>query len=104
MNVKSTIQWATPYSIGLLLALAGAALVGFLLLRWASGRPIAPARRAGLFALRCLILAVFAVILFNPVRVDVTPGTVERPRVFYLVDTSQSMALGGKTSRWDQVV
>ena len=94
MNVKSTIQWATPYSLGLLLALAVAALAGFVLLRWASGRPIAPARRIGLLALRLAILAILGLIIINPVRVDETPGAVERPKVFYLLDTSQSMAIG----------
>ena len=33
-----------------------------------------------------------------------TPGTVERPKVVYLVDTSQSMALGQKSTRWEQVL
>ena len=79
MNVKSTIQWATPYSLGLLLAVAVAALAGFVLLRWASGRPIAPARRPGLLVLRLAILAILGLIIINPVRVDETPGTVERP-------------------------
>ena len=39
MNLKSTIQWATPYSLALLLAFAAvAAVAGFVLLaldRWA---------------------------------------------------------------------
>ena len=104
MNVKSTIQWATPYSLGLLLALAVAAVVGFALLRWASGRPIAPARRVGLLVIRLAILAILGLIIINPVRVDETPGTVERPKVFYLLDTSQSMAIGKGATRWEQVV
>ncbi|HKI17293.1 MAG TPA: hypothetical protein VKA15_05415, partial [Isosphaeraceae bacterium] len=104
MNVKSTIQWATPYSLGLLLALAVAAVAGFALLRWASGRPIAPAQRRGLLVLRLAILAILGLIIINPVRVDETPRTVERPKVFYLLDTSQSMAIGKDKTRWDQVV
>ena len=104
MNVKSTLQWATPYSLGLLLALAVAALAGFVLLRWISGRPIAPARRIGLLALRLAILAILGLIIINPVRVDETPGTVERPKLFYLLDTSQSMAIGKDSTRWEQVV
>ncbi|MDR3636297.1 MAG: hypothetical protein P4L84_21015 [Isosphaeraceae bacterium] len=104
MDVKSTIQWATPFSLGLLAAFAASVLTGYLLLRWASGRPIEPARQRGLLVLRLAILAVLGLILFNPVRVDVTPGAVERPKVFYLVDSSQSMALGKGTTRWDQVV
>ena len=104
MNVKSTIQWATPYSLGLLLAFAIAVLAVFALLRWSSGRPIAIARRPALLVLRLAILAILGVIIINPVRVDETPGIVERPRLFYLLDTSQSMAIGKHTTRWDQVV
>jgi uncharacterized membrane protein len=104
MNVKSTIEWATPYSVGLLIALAIAALAGFALLRWASGRPIAPSRRPALLVLRLAILAVLVMIVINPVRVDETPGPVERPKLFYLLDTSQSMAIGKGSTRWDQVV
>jgi uncharacterized membrane protein len=104
MNLKSTIQWATPYSLGLLLALAVAAVAGFALWRWASGRPIAPARRPGLLALRLASLAILGLIMINPVRVDETPGTLERPKLFYLLDTSQSMAIGKDTTRWDHVV
>ena len=45
-------------------------------------------------------------ILLNPVRVEESPGTVERPKVAYLVDASQSMALGqGEgASRWDRTL
>src|SRR5262249_29362850 len=51
------------------------------------------------------ILALVGLILLNPVRVDETPGPVERPRVFYLLDASQSMAIGkGTSTRWEQVV
>ena len=92
--IKTTIQWASPFSLGLVLALAVAAALAFVLLRRAAGGPLAPARRRGLWALRGLILAVLALILLNPVRVEETPGAVERPKVVYLVDTSQSMALG----------
>ena len=103
--MKTTIQWATPFSLGLILALAFAAVLIFAAMRWAAGGPIAPSRRWGLWALRGLILAVIALILLNPVRVEETPGAVERPRVVYLLDTSQSMALGkGDRTRWDQVV
>jgi uncharacterized membrane protein len=104
MNIKSTIQWATPYSLGLLLAAVAAAVACFALLRLASGRPIAPARRLGLLVVRLLILAILFLIIINPVRVDETPGTVDRPKVFYLLDTSQSMAIGKSSTRWEQVV
>jgi uncharacterized membrane protein len=104
MNVRSTIQWATPYSLGLVVALALAALAAYAILRFFSGRPIGPARRAGLLVIRLAILAILGLILINPVRVDETPGTIERPRVFYLLDASQSMAIGKRATRWEQSV
>ncbi len=102
--VKPTIQWATPFSLGLLLAAAVVAVAGFALLRLTAGRPIAPARRLGLLVLRLAIMTILGLIIFNPVRVDETPGTVERPKLFYLLDTSQSMAIGKSSTRWEQVV
>jgi uncharacterized membrane protein len=104
MNVRTTIQWATPYPLGLLLGLALAVAAAFALLRWASGRPVASARRPVLLALRLLTFAALAVVLVNPVWVDRIPGAVEKPKVVYLVDTSQSMALGKGTTRWERVV
>lgn len=101
---KTSLQWASPLSIGLGAASAVAAIIAYAALRWLAGAPIAPSRRWGLWALRGLILGVLVVILLNPVRVEETPGAVERAKVVYLVDSSQSMALGepGNT-RWDQV-
>jgi uncharacterized membrane protein len=104
MNVKASIHWAMPCSVGLLLGLALVALAGFALWRWASGEPIALARRAGLLVVRLAILAILGLILVNPVRVEETPGTVERPKVFYLLDASQSMAIGKGPTRWDQAL
>ena len=103
MDVKSTLQWASPYSLSLVLGLAALVVVVFVMLRWAAGSPIAPARHLGLLVLRTLILGVLALILLNPIRVDETPGAVERPKVVYLVDTSQSMNLGKAATRWQQV-
>ena len=104
MNVESTIQWASPYSFVVLLGLTLGAVAALALLRWLWGRPIAPARRAGLAVVRLLILAAVASILLNPMRVDTIPGSVERSKLVYLVDSSQSMALGTGTTRWERVV
>jgi uncharacterized membrane protein len=104
MNLKSTIQWATPFSLGLLLALALGAVAVYLLLRFVSGQPIAPARRLGLLAIRLAVLAILGLIIVNPVRVDETPGAIELPKLFYLLDASQSMAIGKGATRWDQTV
>ncbi len=104
MDFAANFQLATPVTIGLALGLTALALVVFLLLRLGTGGPIALARSTGLVAIRALILAIVMLILINPVRVAMTPGTIERPKVVYLVDTSQSMALGQKSTRWEQVL
>ncbi len=104
MDFPANLQLATPVTLGMALGLTALALVGFALLRVGTGGPIALARSTGLLALRALILLILVLILINPVRVAVTPGTVERPKVVYLVDTSQSMALGQKATRWEQVL
>ena len=102
---QTTYQWATPVSLGLALALAGAGAIVFAWLRRRVGGPLAPARSRVLWGLRAAILAVLSLILLNPIRVEETPGAVERPQVAYLVDTSQSMALGqANQTRWDEVV
>ena len=55
-------------------------------------------------AVRLALLAIVGLIIMNPVRVDETPGVTELPKVMYLLDASQSMAIGKGTTRWDQVV
>ena len=101
--ITTSLRWSSPFSIGLILTLAAVAALGFLVLRKVAGGPLVPSRRWGLRAIRLAILGVVAAILLNPSRVEETPGLVERPKVSYLIDTSESMALGqhGRT-RWDQ--
>ena len=101
----TSIHWAAPLSAGIMIASVVAALLAFAALRRAAGGPIASARRPGLLAIRAAVLAILAAILLNPVRRQETPGAVERARVFYLLDSSQSMALGdpGRT-RWDRAL
>ena len=50
--IKTTIQWASPFSLGLVLAWPSRRPLAFALLRRAAGGPLAPARRRGLWALR----------------------------------------------------
>ncbi|MGH7134886.1 MAG: hypothetical protein ACREHD_04050, partial [Pirellulales bacterium] len=57
-----------------------------------------------LWILRGAILAVVGVVLLNPVRVDELPGPVERPEMFYLLDTSASMQMGSPKTRWNETL
>ena len=93
--------------LGLLLLCLGAGSIvamplAVLLLRMLLGPANAVSRRGSLWALRGTILVVVIVVLFNPVRIDESPGPVERPEMFYLLDTSASMQMGSPLSRWDE--
>src|SRR5262245_22963082 len=83
-----------PWLAAALLALAWA--------RQRGGPPVPRSRHAVLRLFRLGALAALVAIGLNPVRVAVTPGTVQRPEVHVLLDTSQSMLLGSPESRWHQ--
>ncbi|NQT11208.1 MAG: hypothetical protein HQ582_00565, partial [Planctomycetes bacterium] len=91
-----------PVSAGLIGGLVLAVVALFLLARRLAGPPTGIARRWGLFAVRTLVVVALLAVLANPVRVDESPGEIERAKVFYLVDTSESMALGDGTRRLDE--
>src|SRR5262249_32051236 len=65
-----------------------------------SGPAMARSGHWGLWLCRGCALALLVVIGLNPVRVTVTPGSVNRPEVHVLLDASQSMLLGTPESRW----
>src|SRR5262245_48921451 len=69
---------------------------------WRSGPAVARSRNLALWLFRIGALAALVVIGLNPVRVSVTPGSIERPEVHVLLDASQSMLLGSPESRWQQ--
>jgi uncharacterized membrane protein len=76
-----------------------------LFLLWArrrGGPAMARARHWTLWLFRGCALAALVAIGLNPVRVAVTPGTVDRPEVHVLLDASQSMLLGSPESRWQE--
>lgn len=100
----AALQLDPPVPLGGAAALVAIVFAAWLLLRVIAGRPDALARRWGLAALRAATLLVLAVILAGPVHVDESPGEVQRPDVFYLLDSSQSMTIGRSSTRWDEAV
>src|SRR5438874_1561790 len=86
--------------IGLVAILAAAAVV----MSWLLGAANVVSRRWGLWLLRGCILAITGTILLNPARIDESPGPVERPEMFYLIDASSSMQIGSPRSRWDEAL
>ncbi|NLS95248.1 MAG: hypothetical protein GXX96_24080 [Planctomycetaceae bacterium] len=102
MGIETTFHLLSPVSLLEIVGCAVAALAVLFLLRRFVGPPLALARQPALWVLRGLILAILLAILANPVRVDRSSGDVRRSSVFYLLDTSASMALGESESRFEQ--
>ena len=97
----ASLQFLSPLTVAVVGALAAVVLIGFGLLRWLGGPPAAVARRWGLFALRAAAVGTLLLILLNPSDVSQTPGPIDRPDIFYLLDSSQSMAVGDKETRFE---
>ncbi|MHB0960936.1 MAG: glutamine amidotransferase [Pirellulaceae bacterium] len=104
LDTNSTFGFLPPLSLGLVGTLATLLLAAIFVLRWLLGPAAPPARRWGLVLLRSLTLVILLAILLNPIRVDESPGPVERSRVVYLLDSSQSMSLGDVRTRWEHAL
>src|SRR5690348_3301518 len=98
----SFTEFLPPLSASVAIAVIVAVPLAVLVLRKLLGPANAVSRRWSLWVLRAAILAIVAIVLCNPVRVDELPGPVERPEMFYLLDTSASMQMGSPKSRWDE--
>lgn len=101
MPILASLQFLSPLTAAVAMALIAGLLVGFCLLRWVGGPPAAVARRWGLLAIRGAAVATLVLILLNPSDVTQTPGPIDRPDVFYLLDSSQSMAVGDQETRFE---
>ncbi len=97
----ATLSFLTPLTLAVIGGFALALLGVFALLRLVAGPPAAVARRAGLLTLRALAIATLALIILNPSDVTETPGPIDRPDLFYLLDASQSMAFGDEETRFE---
>lgn len=97
----ASIQFLTPLTVAAFGTVVASLLLGGLLLRWLGGPPARIARRWGLFGLRTAAVATLVLILLNPSDVSQTPGPIDRPDVFYLLDASQSMAVGDSETRFE---
>ena len=88
-------------TVGLLLV---ACVLAYALIRSLAGPPVSIARRRTLVLLRTVVIGVLLLLLWNPVSVTETPGTIDLPELFYLLDSSASMQMGGDSSRWNDAV
>ncbi len=99
---EAPVKFLPPFTPELGFGLLAGVLVAALVLRWLLGSANPVARRGVLWVLRGAVLALVALILVNPVRVDESPGPIQRPEMFYLLDASASMQMGNPRSRWDE--
>jgi uncharacterized membrane protein len=98
------LSFESPVTANLLLTAVAAAAAAWCLVRWWLGPPAGLARRVELYVIRGLVVVSLLAVLLNPVRVTESPGAVERPEMFYLVDSSQSMTLGEPASRFEDAL
>lgn len=93
------LTWISPYSTSGWVALLMCCATIWLILRACWGRSLTTSR-LGLLLLRCASVGVAILIMLGPTIVDERAGIESRPTLFYLFDGSQSMLLGGDSTRW----
>lgn len=101
LKMLASFQFLTPLTTAVFGAVAIGLVLGFVLLRWLAGPPAAVARRTGLLVIRMAAVVTLLLILLNPSDVSQSPGPIDRPDIFYLLDSSQSMAVGDKETRFE---
>ena len=102
---QTSIDFVSPVSTIFVLALIAAAIMAYLSVRLSSGSANTLSKRWPIYVLRGLFLATLAAVLFNPVRVTERTGAIEPAQVFFLLDASQSMAIGDESNtRWDEAI
>jgi len=100
----TTFEFLPPISFSTLgLCIAAVAAVYFIgRLLFGSAETIA--RRRLLIGLRCAVLVVLAMLFLNPVKTIEIPGDIDRPELFYVLDSSASMQMGSGSTRWDDAL
>lgn len=97
------LSWISPLSSSGWIALAVCCVLTWLLLQLFWGKALTRVR-PGLRLLRAAAVAVALLIIMGPTIVDEKAGVESRPMLFYLFDSSQSMQLGGETTRWQECI
>lgn len=103
--MSERIDFLTPVTGRYFLALAAAAIVAWIAIRVTSGNANRLAKTWPIYVLRLGLVASLLSLLLNPVRVTEQMGAIEPSQVFFLLDASESMAIGNEdATRWDQAV
>lgn len=103
--MNHTIDFLSPVTRPFALALIAAAIVAYLAVRLSGGSANRLSRHWPIWLLRGLLLLALLALFFNPVRVTEQKGAIQPSQVFFMLDASESMALGNaKVTRWDDAV
>ena len=101
--LPALLDWLPPFTPERLVLCAAVFVAVAVAVRAAVGGASPAARSPVLWIVRGLIFAGLCVLLLGPVRVETTPGALDRPEVLLLYDASESMALGEPNSRWAEI-
>ena len=103
--MNQTIDFLSPVTNRFILALVAAAVVAYLAVRFSSGKANSLSKQWPIYLLRTLLLASLLALFANPVRVTEQKGSIEPSQIFFMLDASESMAIGNQNAtRWDQAV
>lgn len=98
---EQRLSWLSPLETTHWWLLCVACGLGWVVLRTFWGTTLVR-RQYGLVLLRLLTLMLAIGIAMGPTLVDEQPGMTSRPAMVYLLDGSQSMQLGGESTRWHE--
>ncbi len=96
---ESRLSWMPAITGTQWCVLIATCSVAWVILRAGWGKSLAR-RHLGLSLLRTVVLIFAISILLGPSIVDEQPGQTSRSTLYYLLDGSQSMQLGGQSTRW----
>ncbi len=103
--MNQTIDFLSPVTKSFGLALCAASIVAYLAVRFSGGSANRLSRHWPIWLLRGLLLLALGMLFLNPVRVTEQKGSIEPSQVFFMLDASESMAIGNENAtRWDQAV
>ena len=99
----TSIDTEPVLSVAWLVALVGLISVAYIVARLLGGPASQLSRRGPIYLLRTMLALLLVLLMCNPVRVTHRDGSIEPATAFFLLDASQSMAIGNESeTRWDQ--
>lgn len=102
---REVLEFLPPMTVASVVALFVIGIIAYLVVRLSNGQANKLSQRWPIFVLRGLVLLTLLAVMFNPVWVARHEGSIEPARVFFLLDASESMAIGeASKTRWDNAI